>query len=344
MGLLDYRKFLIYESDNKAIVATDSPAPTDNLLGSVSPDKVERIKSQIQMFSLDSIIDDVAKSSGDSGFAQVIKQAISGFSAEKIIGLSHILSNKKKIKFEPSSYAGSPSTKLWNDYVSFFTSELPGGAAPLSDSDLKSLWQLQMGKTRGSIGPGEIIMTVFTDMKKGTSGDLQGAGFSMEVKGQNAKGESYNQWRTVKAMLTKEIEADGVKIPSAKGFGKDWINVTTDWLKKDPTKRIPVFANMITGTTDSIYVNILKDSINSSRAGYNSNIDYGVLSCQFLWYSKKMGFQYLLAFANPLNNSPIGMVINMGPDVYNTFVANFQSPGWEENEFTGGLNLNGTRS
>lgn len=345
MGLLDYNEFLIYESDNKAIVATDTPTPTDTLLGSVNPDKVDRIKSQIQMFSLETIIDDVSKSSGDPAFGKEIKQALSSLSAEKIVGVSHILSTKAKLKFNPSSYIGSPSTTLWDEYVSFFTTGLPEkGAESLSKSDLENLWQLQIGKTGGSVGPGEIIMTVFTDLKKGSKGDLQGSGFNVEVKGQNAKGESYNQWKAVKIMLAKEIAVDGIKPPDDKGFGKGWISVATEWLKKDPEQRIPMFAEMITGGRDSTYTSILKKSLNSSRAGYDSNIDYGVLACQFLWYSKKMGFQYLLAFANPVKNSPLSMVINMGSDVYNTFLANFQAPSWQEDKDTGGLNLNGSKS
>jgi hypothetical protein len=346
MSLLDYRKFLIVEADTKSIVATDTPGSSDILLGNVESDKVERIKSQIQLFSLEAIIDNVAQSSGDAGFAQQIKTAMSSLSADKLIGISYVLSHKEKVKFDPTAYTGSPSKTLWDQYVAYFTTDLPTGAVPLSDGDLKTLWQIQQNKTRGSVGPGEIILSIFTDLKKGSSGDLQGNGFSMEVKGQNAKGESPYQWKNVKDKLVKLLEEDGLKVPGAKGFGKEWIDIVTQWIKKNPDTRLPMFSEMITGSTDASYVEVLKISLNSARAGYQSNIDYGVFTAQFIWYSKDMGFKYLLVFANPVNNAPISLAIDMSgasTSIYNTFVSNFQSPAWEEVEMTGGLKLNGSK-
>jgi hypothetical protein len=344
MGLLDYKKFLLNEADTKSIVVADKPKANDDVIGQVPADKIDRLKSQLQIYSLEAAIDNAVAKSNDPSLGEVLKRALVNLQAEKILGVSYVLSNKPVIKFNPSDYESSPSTKLWDTYKSFFTADLPAGSVSLSDSDLSFLWQIQDPRTGGSVGPGEIILTVFTDLKKGKSGDLAGSGFQMEVKGQNAKAEGYASWATVKSQLTPILQSDlgaGAKIPTSDGFTKEWAAFVSDWLSGNLKVRVPQFVNMITGTTERDYISIIETSITDKK------LDYGVFACQIMWYSKKMPFDYLLAFADPNKNSPLSITINCKKGVkgiYSQLITNFKSPNWESTRNAGSLNINGTKS
>ena len=342
MNLLDYRNFLMLESNSKLIVAADKADPGEEVIGQVTSDKIDRLKSQLHVYSLETAIDGVISKSGDPALGNVLKRALASIPADKLVGVSYVLANKPPITFSPSDYESGPSTTLWDTYRDFFSAGLPEGTKPLSDSDLSILWQIQDPRTGGSVGPGEIILTVFTDMKKGSTGDLAGSGFQMEVKGQNAKCDGYASWATVKAQLTTLIQTDlgnKVKMPSGDGFTKEWADITSQWLNGNRTVRIPLFTNLIVGTDSNEYVKTIETSIDDKK------LDYGVFACQILWYSQSMPFNYILTFADPNKNKPLSMIINCskgGLYIYSQLVANYKSPNWESKRNGGSFNLKGT--
>jgi len=342
MSLLDYRRFLLNEANSKLIIAADKADTGEEVIGQVTDDKIGRLKSQLHVYSLETAIDGIVSKSGDPALGNVLKYAFANIPAEKLVGVSFVLTNKQSVKFNPSDYESGPSTKVWDLYKDFFTTGLPEGTVPLSDAELGILWQIQDSRTGGSVGPGEIILTVFTDMKKGSTGDLSGGGFQMEVKGQNAKSDGYVSWATVKPQLTQYIQTDlgaSVKIPSGGGFTKEWSNVTTDWLSGDLEKRTSLLAKLITGSDDSEYTEVIKRSVNEKK------LDYGIFACQVLWYSREMPFEYIFTFANPNKNKPLGMTINCkkgGLNIYTQLTSFFKSPNWESKNHGGSFNIIGT--
>jgi hypothetical protein len=304
------------------VVATDEPAKGDDVLGTVSTDKIGALKSQLQIYSLEATLKEVAIAAGDVNFANNIKSIMSSLSVEKIAGVSYVLTSKERIKFNPATYIGAPTDSLWNLYVSHFTTGLPEGAVPLSESELIDLWQVggsQSGKYRGLIGPGEIVLTLFTDLKKGSTGDLQGSGFQMEVKGQNAKGESPIAWKNAKPLLAKALNEDGnFAAPKGQGFISDWIDVTSIWIREKADKQVARSKKLISiilgpeYEKNDDYVNTI---ILSAKEG---KVDYGVFACQIKWYAAAKPFNYLLAFANPTKKKK-SMVFDMSSsaaDIY----------------------------
>jgi len=220
MGLLDYKRFLIKESDGQTYINADD-TPSADSLGSIPKSdsthdkKLQSIKSTLQEEAYDSIskvINErlpVKAQSSTGNIMKLIKNSL------KVDDLPMFLTKLTDEPIKLTAESFSQKINVSQTLASHYGNVLPADVFK------------QIGKENsGDSGPYEIVLSIFSTLRKqGTAGDLVDTnGNVIEVKGASGRLKTKTSPGSSQPAQDAIIKILGISSPSEKDIGTRWID------------------------------------------------------------------------------------------------------------------------